>query len=192
MPPVNTKTAPRRDTSFATLADIAADLDSLEAAHAAGTLTHTGNWTPGQVFEHCALVMRGSLDGFEARAPAPLRLLARLLFKKQSVDTDKPMPAGFKLPRQASSIMPQPGRTFEDGLALLRAQLDRVGAGQRFEKPSPVLGPLTHEQWDRLHRKHCAMHLSFLHPGQPGTTHAGTGATDTSPSHATTPRAAAT
>ncbi len=71
---VNTKTAERRDVSFRTLEDLVADLDRVEAAHRAGTLTHTGNWTPGQVIQHCAIFMRCAMDGFPpGKPPAPIR-----------------------------------------------------------------------------------------------------------------------
>ena len=45
----------------------------------------------------------------------------------------------------------------------LGAAIERAGS-QRMKHPSPVLGKLSHEQWEQLHCRHAELHLSFLHP----------------------------
>ncbi len=161
---VDTKTAPRRELKYASFEEIAADLDRLEAALDAGTLGHTGNWTPGQVFEHTGKFLGFALDGFTSKAPAPVRWITILMYKKKATQTDDPIPAGFKLPKAASVMLPRDDVTDREGLELLRTNVNRVLGGEKMSHPSPIFGKLTHEEWLTIQRKHVALHLSFLHP----------------------------
>ncbi len=165
--PVNTKTAPRRPLAFASLADISKELDRIEAAHRAGTLRATGNWTPGEILDHLALSFRLSLDGFppNANPPAMLKWIVRIFFKKNAVAGATP-PAGINSSKAAEIFAPRKGIPFEEGMAALRTQIARVTTGgERMTRPSPLFGELTHEQWIGMHRGHCALHLGFLDPG---------------------------
>ncbi len=160
---VNTKAVERRDISYSSVAEILTDLDAIEAAHNAGTLSTAGNWSPGQVFEHIAIVVDGSLDGSPWNAPMPMRVMAKLLFKKKALYSDDKMPSGFKLPKSAAYLVPDESTTFEAGIEHLRKGLNRVQTGgEHFNKPSPVFGKMSHEEWTTIHRKHSALHLSFL------------------------------
>lgn len=164
--PVNTRSAPRRALVYADLEGVLADLDAIGASLDAGTLETSGNWTPGQVFDHLGRFVRYSLDGFPAMVPAPVRWAMRVLLKHRAVRSSQPMPAGFKLRWQARVLLPDPGVDDRQSLAFLREQLERVvEGGERMLVPSPLFGPMTHEDWDALHRKHLALHLSFVHPG---------------------------
>jgi hypothetical protein len=159
---VNTKKVARRTLAFHSLDDISAELDRLEAAHKAGTLRHSGNWSAGQIFQHCAILMRCALDGFpSARAPALLRWMVALFFKRKAV-AGTPPAAGIRPGPEMAYLQPDPDITFDEGLAELRGQLARVAAGERFTRPSPLFGQLTHEQWTGIQCGHCALHLSFL------------------------------
>ncbi|MEO1007578.1 MAG: DUF1569 domain-containing protein [Planctomycetota bacterium] len=161
---VDTKSAPKRSLQFASLDEVSADLDGLEAAMHAGGLEHTGNWTPGQIFDHLARFFIGALDGFDRSAPAPVRFIARMLLKDRATASDEPFPAGFKLPKSASALFPQPGISDADGLEKLRLQIARVEGGERMEHPSPLIGKLEHEEWLIMQLKHCALHLGFVRP----------------------------
>jgi hypothetical protein len=166
---VETKTAPKRKLDFTCMNCLKADLDRMEQAHARGEIVTTGNWSAGQILSHCAKLMRFSFEGFPSRAPAIFRVIARALFKKKAV-SGKPMPSGFQLPRGASYMLPEPEVSFEQGMTEMREQVARLDAGDRFTHPSPVLGPLTHEEWVKLHLAHCMMHLGFIdYPGAPGS-----------------------
>lgn len=148
--------------AFATLEDLARELDALERAHRGGTLRATGNWSAGQVFAHVAGLMECSLDGFPARAPWFIRIPATLLFKR-GVVAGKPLPTGVRIPKRVNFLEPDPDTSFEEGLSRLRHVLGRVEAGERFTHPSPVFGNLTHQQWAQIHCGHGALHLGFLH-----------------------------
>ena len=163
---INTKKAERRELSFGSLDDVLADMERLEEAHNEGTLTHTGNWDAGQIFWHCAAVFRASLDGFPANAKPPLwlRLFGRLIKGKATAPGGE-APTGFKIPKELSdAFVPDGAVTFEQGTSDLRTVLGRIDAGEKMVQPSPIFGPMTHEQWTNLHVGHCQMHFSFLNP----------------------------
>jgi len=159
--PVDTKTADRRDLRLSTLDDLRAELDRVQTAHDTASLRHTGNWTPGQILQHLAIFMECALDGFPGRAPFFVRWIAIPLFKKKAV-SGVPMPPGFKLPKQASFMLPGDATTFEQGMDRLRSVLARLDADEKFTQPSPLLGRLSHEQWVRIQLGHASMHLGFL------------------------------
>jgi len=158
---VNTKEASRREIGLSSLEDISAELDRIQAAHDAGTLTNTGNWGPGQVLEHVAVLMECAIDGFPSKPPAPVKWICTLLFKKKALGGGSP-PAGFKIPKQAAFLVPGENTTFDEGMARLRKVIGRVGGGERFTHDSPIFGKLSHEQWIALQSGHATLHLSFL------------------------------
>lgn len=170
MPAVKTakelKAAPRRTVRYATLDDLARDLDAIEAGHLAGTLVTSGNWTPGENLHHCGKVWSLSLDGFppDAKPPAIVKFVVKTFFKKTAV-SGKPAPIGIKFPRGLEDAFgPKAGASFSEGMVAMRDAVARVSRGERFTKPSPLFGQLTHDEWLRLHLGHCSTHLSFLHP----------------------------
>lgn len=163
--PIDTKSASRRAVHYHCFNCLKADLDRIQRAHDAGTLTSTGNWTPAQNLWHCAKFMQYALDGFPSSAPAPVRWIAALIYKRSAVKTDKPVPAGFKLPKQASFLLPPDDIAFDDAMASLRNTIARLDNNERFTHPSPLLGRLAHDEWTTLQLKHCMLHLSFLHTG---------------------------
>lgn len=159
---VNTKTAPRRELSFASLDELSAELDRLEAANAAGNLGHTGNWTPAQIIDHLANFWTCSLDGFPGgKPPLLLRVVCQLFFKKGGKAGNQP-PPGFKIPKEAPHFQPREGVTFEQATEALRTCIERVKRGDSYVPASPLFGKLTGEEWTRMHLGHCGMHLSFI------------------------------
>lgn len=161
-PTVNTAKAPRRELSFHCTGCLKEELGRIDAAHRAGTLRQTGNWTPGENLDHLALMWEFAFDGFppEAKVPLPVRLIARLM--KGSMTSGKTLPAGFKIPNSASYMRPRAGCSYDDGMARLRAVLDRVDRGERMTAPSPAFGAMSHDQWMRLHLAHAQLHLGFI------------------------------
>jgi hypothetical protein len=158
---VDTKTAPHRALRFASMADVLDEAERIEAALRDGTATHTGNWSIGEIGDHCAKFIAAACDGFGARAPAIVRLVLRAMYYKKAMGPD-PMPTGFKLPKQAASLRPDDGITDAEGLDHLRKELKRVLAGKEMTHPSPIFGPLSHDQWVTIQTKHCAMHMGFI------------------------------
>jgi hypothetical protein len=157
--PVDTaKIAGRRELHFNTLDDILADVDRLASGRQIKTL---GNWSAGQIFEHVARVMEKSIDGFESKQPAIVRFILGRTIKSWMLN--KPMAAGFRLPKKAGAELIAPATSLEEGLAHIRKAIGRLQA-EPNRVPSPFLGPLTREEWDKIHCRHAELHLSFLLP----------------------------
>lgn len=162
---VNTKEASRRALRFSSIEDLAADLDNIEAAAKANTLTVTGNWTAGQILEHCNILFKGAIDGFPGQAPLFVRVIVKLFFKKKAL-SGEPLKPGIKLGKGTEWLLPNSDVGVDQGIAMLRASVDRVlNGGERFTHASPAFGELTHEEWVILNLGHCSMHMSFIEPG---------------------------
>lgn len=161
---VNTAKVPdRRDLAFQSMDDIEADMDRILAAEREGRLRQLGNWTPGQVFWHVGEVMRGSFDGVPFGCPWFVKLF-RPIFRKMVLGGAKPFQAGYQLRGESTAILPSPEITTQQGADVLRSQLARIKRGEQMTQTSPFLGPMTHEDWLTLHRKHASLHFSFLKP----------------------------
>jgi hypothetical protein len=160
---VDTRKAPRRELNFKCLRCLAKDLDALDAAHARGTLRTTGNWTAGEILDHCAILFECGLDGPKVVAPWFARVFGRLM--RRSVLKPRTMPAGYQLPDEARALFPRPGVPYEEGMARLRAALARIERGERMTHPSGFLGPMTHDEWVRLNLNHTQLHLGFMSIG---------------------------
>jgi len=166
---IDTTTAPRRALRFTCLGCLRAELDRIDAAHTAGTLDKTGNWSPGEILDHCAILLETGLDGCDARLPWYVKAIGRVLRPFILSPKAPPMRPGIKLPKDATEILPRPGVTFEEGMMRIRRALDRLDRGERMTHPSPWLGPLAHEQWVRINLSHTQMHLGFItYPATPG------------------------
>ncbi|QDU48418.1 DUF1569 domain-containing protein [Gimesia panareensis] len=152
---MSAQTAKRRTISYATLQEIADDAVRL---HAAGAPT-TGNWSQGQIYEHVARLMDGSLDGFDFTAAWPLRKIAKFVIKPRIFK--KGMPAGFQLKGDAGkALLPDPVAD-QAGLDHLLHAIQRL-QNEPQRHPSPILEELTREEWDLLHRRHAELHMSFI------------------------------
>ncbi len=163
-PQVDTRKAARRPLKFTTTAELRAELDRLERAHRAGTLRKTGNWTPGEIFDHLGKVIEFAFDGFPPGHNPPIfvRLMGRAL--KGYMSSGRTLPPGFVLSPDAAYMMPTPGASFDVGLARLRRTLDRLDSGERLEQLSPAFGVMGHDRWLRLHFGHAQHHLGYLWP----------------------------
>lgn len=159
IPVVTTKVTGRRVLRFTSLDDILKDARQL----AAGNARPLGNWSLGQATEHLARAMTMSLDGTNlGRAPLPIRLLLRYVFKKRILT--KGMRPGFNLKGEfADYIIPAAACTTEQGLTSLRTGIDRLKREPQ-RHPHPAFGPLTREEWDLIHLRHAELHLSFFVP----------------------------
>lgn len=160
-------TATRRELRILSWDDLTAELGRIEAAQAAGTLGTNGNWTPAENLDHCVKFMEWAMDGFPDEPPPPwlFRTLAKTFMKPlmlRNVRAHKPAPQGIKLPQDAAYMLPDSGVGFEQAAGRTRTIAERVARGDRFTQPSPLFGPLSHEDWSLLHLAHCSLHWSFL------------------------------
>ena len=151
------KVTDRRELHFASLEEIAAEVDRLTSHPYLDAL---GNWSPSQIIEHLARALHSSIDGAPPIMPEFIRAIVSLFIKKRMLT--RPMSPGFQLPSKAGWLIPAPLELceslvhFRHGIARLRSE--------RKQMPHPVLGPLTAEEWEQLHCRHAELHLSFLAP----------------------------
>jgi hypothetical protein len=156
MPVETKKVVGRRKLDYASLEEVVADAERLSS----GPVQTLGNWSAGQIFKHLALAYNGSVDGLNMKFPLPLVITARL-FKRKLMNM--PMPAGFKLPASAAeAVRPEP-MSAQEGLAALRAAVERLRREPHRAK-HPMFGELTADEWDKIHRTHANLHMSFLVP----------------------------
>jgi uncharacterized protein DUF1569 len=152
------KVTDRRTLHFAGLNEI---LEEVEYLASGDPPRASGKWTAPQVVEHVSKFITFSIDGFPmARASLPLRILGRLLRNRALT---RPMPPGLKIPRKFPFMVPSAHVTWEQAVETLRTAVARAQS-LRMRQRSPVLGKLTHAQWEQFHCRHAEMHLSFLHP----------------------------
>jgi hypothetical protein len=147
----------RRQLQFNCIDDMLADVERLAQSKEVRAL---GNWSGGQVLRHLTIIMNGSIDGVPPMMPGAVRFMIRLLAKRRILS--RPMAPGFKLPARAAMLIP-PETTWEEGLNEFRRAAGRLKS-ESARKQHPAFGPLTREEWDRLHCRHAELHLSFLVP----------------------------
>jgi hypothetical protein len=148
----------RRKLRFETLDDVLRDAEAM----AARPHRMLGNFTFGQVCAHLAILMEYSLDGFpDLPIPLVVRLLGRLF---RPVAVRMPIPAGTRPPAAVMQAFAPPAEvSIEEGLSRLRTAIRRLQSEPQ-RHPSPLLGRLGRDDWDRVHRRHAELHLSFVAP----------------------------
>lgn len=150
------KVTGRRQLHFETYQDVLDDVHHLAAA----PHRQLGNWSLGEICQHLAKAMRVSTDGAPGRAPWYLRMVGPLL-KNRIINN--PMSPGFTLPpAMAGTFLPDCAET-EAGVSELEQAVARMNDASG-RHPHPVFGTLSREEWDKLHMRHCEMHLSFIVP----------------------------
>ncbi len=149
---INTKKVEgRRSVHYRSLDELLADAERC----ANGKVQSLGNWSPGQIYEHLARSMDGSIDGFDFSMPAPARWLMSLLMKKKFLY--KTLPAGFK---STADFIPEETLN-EVGLASLAKAIERQ-KNELSRVMHPGFGNLSNEEWEAFNLRHAEMHMSFL------------------------------
>ncbi len=142
---------------------LAAEVDRVLSAAAAGKVRSLGNWSPAQVFQHIGRLIEFSFDGFPFRYEWPIRWASRLLrlisWRWLLTLAFRP---GFRNPSQAAVLEPDPAVDLEHAAEYLQRQIGRIRGGERMTQPSPAEGRLSHSQWVQVHLRHAELHLSFL------------------------------
>jgi hypothetical protein len=75
------------------------------------------------------------------------------------------MPSGVRIPGVKGGTFGIDEVPCEEGASRLRRAIDRLERDQSPPHPSPVFGPMSHDEWIRLNLRHAELHLGFLHPG---------------------------
>ena len=149
----------REDLWFETLDDMLNDADNLLASG----YQKAGNWSLGQICWHLAGPIDQSIDGWTVKVPGIMRFAATTFMRKRFLT--KPWPAGIKIPKGFRPTFMPPEVPDEEGVALLHKAVARLRSTDT-RHPSPLIGPMTVEQYNRFHCSHGGLHLSHLVPNQ--------------------------
>jgi hypothetical protein len=152
----------RRSLHLASFDDFRQEVVSLNNAGQQGNLYRAGHWSLDQCCQHLGRWVEFSIDGFPFKYPWHLRLLGRLVrLVSWRWLVSLALRPGFTNPSTVQAVEPDAIIPGGDGVQFLLRQLARVENGERMEQPSPVEGPITHEQWYYFHLRHAELHLSF-------------------------------
>ena len=159
--PVDTgKVAGRRTLRFESIDQVMAEVDRLAEAERAGRLRRLGNWTLGQTLAHLAAWAEYGYTGSPLKVPFFIKWIVRLRKRKFLYG---PMRAGVKIPGVEGGTLATDPVPLDEGLEHLRRVLERLKA-EAPTAPSPVFGPLTHEESIAMNLRHAELHLGFLIP----------------------------
>jgi hypothetical protein len=147
--------AERRQLSFSRLEEIMPDVDRLLAGY-----VPVGNWSLGQVCNHTSGTIRASIEGSEVNAPWLVRKTLGPVIRKRILSTGK-IKEGIKT---LESYVPKSGLDDRAEAEALRASIAYYLTHPEPRASHPFFGRMTAEEWDLLHRIHCAHHLSFVLP----------------------------
>lgn len=159
-PGIDTRRAERRTLRFDALSEALAEAERLADAESAGTLRATGNWSLGQALGHLAAWIDFAYDGWPARPPWFVRLLAPLMKRGVLRGTPKP---GFRLPGAPDGTYATAPLPAAEGLDRFRRAVARLEAAPP-PGPNPAFGAMSHREWQLLHQRHAELHLGFFHP----------------------------
>jgi uncharacterized protein DUF1569 len=149
-------TSDRRALSFERLDQVMPDVERLMQGYKT-----VGKWTLGQMCNHLGNTLRYSMEGFPGPKPPWLvRTLVAPMFFRKIMKTGE-MGEGVKVPEV---FLPKPGLDDRAEAEALRAAIALYLANDKPLADHPFFGPLTRDQWTRLHCIHCAHHLSFARP----------------------------
>ncbi len=144
----------RREIRFESFDEVLADATARARDHRT-----IGAWTLGQICRHLADSFHGSIDGFDLSN----HRLKRFFIRRQMlrVALTKGIPRNYTVDPAIT-----PGADVALGPAIdgLGVAIERYRGHAGELKAHPLFGRMPRNVWDRVHRVHCAHHLSFALP----------------------------
>ena len=145
----------RRTLAFSSLDEVMPEVDRLLLGHRS-----VGNWSLGQICNHLAINILGSVEGFPVAAPWLVRKLIGPIAKRRILATGT-VKEGIKLPQ---AYIPNSGLDDRAEAEALRATIRIFSGNSGPMAPHPFFGKLSVAEWHHLHCIHSAHHLSFAVP----------------------------
>jgi hypothetical protein len=152
------KASPCREITLRTWDDLEREIAAVEAAERAGTLQTCGNWSAGKVLGHIAAWIDYAFDGYPMNPPWFVRIIGRMM--KGPMLKQPRMKPGFRIRGAPEGTYGVAEMSVQEGAARLRKAISRFQNQQ--PGPNPIFGPLTKDQWTRMHLNHASLHLGFL------------------------------
>ncbi len=152
----------RRRLRFLDLDEAVRDAESLLV----GGYRRVGRWDLSQVCGHLADWLTYAVDG---APPFPLALRPLVFLMRHTVASRmlrKTLAAG-EMPAGAPTLpasIPAPGGDESAAVDRLRRAVERFRAHVGEYPPSPLFGPVSRDEANRMQLIHCAHHLGFLIP----------------------------
>ncbi len=145
----------RRELRFNDLCEVMPEVERLRRGHRT-----IGRWTLAQVCRHLADSFDGSIDGFGVRNHRVMRWLFGRRALQRVFEGDS-LGRGFTI---TESLNPPEECDEHDSAEALAQAIQRFAESNGPLRFHPFFGKLTPQEWERLHRIHCAHHLGFVLP----------------------------
>lgn len=149
-----------RKLQFADIAECMDELSRIEQAHHDGTLTTTGDWTPGQILSHLSAWIEFAYDGFPLKAPPIfVRWLLKFLMKRTLAKGS--MSPGINIPGVEGGTIGQEKMETVAALERYRAALSRMQSEPAIHH-SPAFGKVSDDVRIKMNLMHAQLHLGFM------------------------------
>ncbi len=149
----------RRSLSLDNLSQVVAEVELLRDSHRT-----VGRWSLAQICKHLADSINGSIDGFDLRR----HRFKRFFFAKRMLRYTfrYGIPAGYTVD---PNLTPPNNIDLDEAIDQLARAIDRYEQHRGRLEAHPLFGKLPRDMWNRLQCFHCAHHLRFVIPVDPGT-----------------------
>lgn len=145
----------RRPLRFEELSQVVPEAVRLQAEHR--TLSR---WTLAQICKHLANSLNGSIDGLDLSR----HRFKRFFFAKQMLRYTfrYGIPVNYTVD---PNIEPASDVDLDESIEQLTSAVERYQAHRGPLRAHPLFGEMPRDAWSRIHRIHCAHHLSFVLQG---------------------------
>ena len=149
-----------RELRFSSVSDCLQELDRIEAAHDAGALSTTGNWSAGENLSHLAAWIEFGYDGYPMK---PMPFFVRWMLKRglKKMFSAGQMIQGIKIPGVKAGTYGQEQMETKAAIERFRNALARMQSEPTIHH-SPAFGKLSDEERIKLNLLHAQLHLGFL------------------------------
>lgn len=154
------KVSNHRKLRFDSIDDCLTEVDQILLAAQNGTLSTTGNWTPGQILAHVAAWIEYGYTGYPLRQ-VPFFVRWVMHWKVNSI-LNKGMPRAVRIPGVKGGTVGLEDLPVTEAGERLRAALNRLRSGKEAIFDSPAFGAMSHEDRIRLNLRHAELHLGYL------------------------------
>lgn len=155
-----TKIARRRNLKLASVEEVLAEIDRLEAACRSGNLRQLRNWSASQNLTHLAAWINYAYDGFPIKPP-PFFIRWFLRWQLAGI-LKRGMSPGVFIPGVPGGTTGAEEIPLADAAERLRQALRRLISDEPAPHESPAFGALSYSDRILLNLRHAELHLSFL------------------------------